>query len=46
VKTEDWTPLDPDVLEHKFYCSGVGVALEVDVSGGGTRTELIAVSPH
>lgn len=31
VETEDTTPLEPDVLEHKFYCPGVGTVLEVDL---------------
>ena len=31
VKTEDTTPLEPDVLEYKFYCSGAGTVLEVDL---------------
>jgi len=31
VKTEDTTPLEPDVLEYKYYCPGVGTVLEVDL---------------
>jgi len=42
VKTEDTTPLEPKVLEQKFYCRGVGVALEVDVDSG-VRSELKSV---
>lgn len=30
IKTEDTTPLEPDVLEHKYYCPGVGTTLEED----------------
>jgi hypothetical protein len=40
LKTKDTTPLEPDVLEHKFYARGVGPILAVAVSGGG-REELI-----
>jgi hypothetical protein len=40
LQTEDTTPLEPDVLEHKYYCPGVGPVLAVDVAGGG-REELI-----
>ena len=40
LKTEDTTPLEPDVLENKYYCEGVGPVLAVDVNGGG-REELI-----
>lgn len=40
LQTEDTTPLEPDVLEHKYYCMGVGPVLAVDVGGGGAREEL------
>jgi hypothetical protein len=43
LQTENTTPLEPDVLEHKYYAPGVGMVLEVDVSGGGTRNELVSV---
>jgi hypothetical protein len=43
LMTEDTTPLEPDVLERKFYARGVGVVLEVDVNGGGEREELVSV---
>jgi hypothetical protein len=39
--TEDWTPLEPDVLEHKFYASGVGVVLERLVRGGEGVLRLV-----
>ena len=41
VKTEDTTPLEPDVLEHKYFCPGIGGVLEVDIAEGGRRFELI-----
>jgi hypothetical protein len=40
LQTEDTTPLEPDVVEHKFYAKGVGPILAVAVSGGG-REELV-----
>jgi hypothetical protein len=43
IKTEDTTPLEPGVLEHKYYCSGVGQVLEVAVASG-ERLELVAVT--
>jgi hypothetical protein len=42
VRTLDTTPLEPDVQEHKTYCPGVGVVLEVDLETG-TRTELTSI---
>lgn len=43
VKTADTTPLEPDVLEHKYYARGVGLVLTIDKEGGG-REELLAVT--
>ena len=40
LKTEDTTPLEPDVLENKFYAKGVGPILAIAVSCGG-RQELL-----
>jgi hypothetical protein len=42
LQTEDTTPLEPDVLEHKYYCTGPGPVLTIDVAGAGAREELIA----
>jgi hypothetical protein len=41
--TEDSTPLDPDIVEHKFYAPGVGVVREELVQGGDDVLELIEV---
>jgi hypothetical protein len=41
LMTEDTTPLEPDVLEHKFYARGVGLVLALALSGGGGREELL-----
>jgi hypothetical protein len=43
--TKDFTPLEPDVLEHKFYAQGVGPVLVVQVSGGASREELLTFDP-
>ena len=42
VQTADFTPLDPGVVEHKYFAPGVGLILEIDLETG-TRTELISV---
>jgi hypothetical protein len=39
--TKDFTPLQPDVLEHKLYARGVGPVLVLGVSGGTGREELV-----
>ncbi|MEZ5935242.1 MAG: hypothetical protein R3F54_25605 [Alphaproteobacteria bacterium] len=40
IKTEEFTPIEPDVLENKFYAPGIGFMLEVDPESGD-RLELI-----
>jgi len=41
LTTKDYTPLEPSVVEHKFYARGVGPVLAITVSGGSGREELI-----
>jgi hypothetical protein len=42
LMTKDYTPLQPEILEHKFYARGVGVVLALAISGGSDREELVA----
>jgi hypothetical protein len=42
LTTKDYTPLEPSVVEHKFYARGVGPVLAITVSGGSGREELIS----
>ena len=42
LMTEDFSPIEPDVAELKFYAKGSGQAvLAVDVSGGSEREDLV-----
>ena len=41
LMTLETNPLEPDVLEAKFYARGVGVVLAVGLSGDTDREELI-----
>jgi hypothetical protein len=43
LKQEEFTPLEPAALEHKFYCPGLGVVRERDVRGGTVNTALTHV---
>jgi hypothetical protein len=45
LMTKDTNPLEPKVLEFKFYARGVGPVLAVSVSGGADREELIRYRP-
>jgi len=44
LMTRETNPLEPDVLEFKFYARGVGPVLAVSVSGGSDREELTRFS--
>jgi len=41
LMTAETTPLEPQVLEYKFYARGVGPVLAVSVSGESDREELV-----
>ena len=43
LKTQEWTPLEPDVVENKYYAPGVGVVKEVAVEGESEKVELVEV---
>jgi hypothetical protein len=45
VVTEDWNPLEPDVVENKWYAPGVGMVREEFVEGGSGSVELVAYTP-
>ncbi len=40
--TKEWTPLEPGVLDHKYYARGIGTVLEQTVKGGDERNELVS----
>jgi hypothetical protein len=42
LMTRDSTPLEPDVLEHKFFARDVGPVLALTISGGTEREELVS----
>jgi hypothetical protein len=44
VVTRDWNPLEPDVVEEKYYAPGIGVVLETKVEGGTGRIELLSTT--
>jgi hypothetical protein len=41
--TKEWSPLEPDVVEHKTYAPGVGLILSESVQGEQERLELIDI---
>jgi len=43
VKMYDWTPLDPNSREHKYYCPGVGALVLNENAETGERAELTQI---
>jgi Ca2+-binding RTX toxin-like protein len=41
LDTAEFTPLEPGVVEHKFYARGIGEVLEVDADGN--RLQLVKI---
>jgi hypothetical protein len=46
LMTKEWNPIEPRVLEFKFYARGVGPVLAVTASGGSDREELVRFRPR
>ena len=42
--TEDTTPLEPGLVERKYYAQGLGVVHEETVAGGDERVDLVSVT--
>ncbi|MFL6068694.1 MAG: hypothetical protein ACJ74N_13270 [Gaiellaceae bacterium] len=38
--TKEWTPLEPDTLDHKLYVRGIGLVREETIRGGDELWEL------
>jgi hypothetical protein len=43
--TEDWSPLEPEVVENKYYAPGVGLIVEEKTAGGDGHAELVEYTP-
>jgi len=43
LETKEFTPLEPNAIDHKFYARGVGFIQSVAVKGGRERLELVAI---
>ena len=43
LETHEFTPLEADLDETKYFCPGVGLTLEVD-NATGSRTELVGLT--
>jgi hypothetical protein len=42
-RTKEWTPLEPDVLDNKFYVRGIGQVREVAIKGPKETLSLVSI---
>lgn len=45
IVIKEWNPLQPEVVEEKYYATGVGLVLETTIEGGSERIELVSHTP-
>ncbi|MCF7814623.1 MAG: hypothetical protein K9N40_09100 [Candidatus Cloacimonetes bacterium] len=45
LQIAEWTPLEPGVVEHKFYAAGVGLLRAIAVEGDSGFEDLVSVTP-
>jgi len=43
--TKEWTPLEPGVLDHKYYVRGIGTVKETSVTGPKEVNVLVSIRP-
>jgi hypothetical protein len=44
LQTAEWNPLEPGIVEHKFYAAGVGLLRAVAVEGETGFEDLVAIT--
>jgi hypothetical protein len=44
LETLEWSPLEPNVIEKKYYASGVGLVLSTSAAGEVENAKLVSVS--
>jgi hypothetical protein len=42
--TKEWTPLEPGVIDHKYYVRGIGEVSEETVKGPLETSKLVSVA--
>jgi hypothetical protein len=40
--TQEWSPLEPNVIDHKYYVRGIGVVKEVTAKGPKEENDLVS----
>jgi hypothetical protein len=43
LRTAEWTALEPDVLDNKYYVKGIGEVAELSVKGPREALKLVEI---
>lgn len=43
IRTMEWSPLEPKLVDEKYYAPGIGIVFEISVAGGDEVAKLVAV---
>jgi hypothetical protein len=43
MRTKEWTPLEPSVIDTKYYVRGVGTVREASAKGGDEHLDLVSI---
>jgi len=43
LKTKEWTPLSPGIVENKYYARNIGLLKAVMVEGGNEHSALVVI---
>jgi hypothetical protein len=43
MRTKEWTPLEPGVIDNKYYVRGIGTVREAAVKGGDEHLDLVSI---
>jgi hypothetical protein len=46
LQTEEWTRLDPEAIDNKYFVRDIGMVLDVAVQGGDDFLELVSVKTN
>ena len=44
LQTKEWTPLEPGVVDNKYYAPGVGEVRSLAVEGGSEEMQLVSIT--
>lgn len=45
MTTKEWSPLEPDIVEHKTYAPGIGFVYSISIAGEDEEFALVDIQP-